>query len=126
MPKKSRNTRQKERLEEETKKFSSFFTPEDILKKVRKKDSKLGIATIYRFLKNKTTNNEIHTYTCDRKTIYSKNEKSHCHFTCEKCGKTEHLKVNTIGFIKNRVEGEICHFQIDVTGICNNCKFKSD
>ena len=116
-----RQTKQKELLNEEVKKFNSFFTAEELLTKTNKRDSKLGIATVYRFLSDLLTKRQIHSYVCNRKTIYSTQNNSHCHFTCEKCGKVEHIHVNSLDFIKNNINGSICHFQIDVTGLCNQC-----
>ena len=117
---KSRNTKQRELLREEVKRFNSFFTAEELLSKV--KDSKLGIATVYRFLNDLENVKEIHSYVCNRKTIYSIDEKSHCHFVCEKCGKVSHIEIKNLDFIKNKINGSICHFQIDIGGICNKCK----
>ena len=119
---KARNTKQKEILKEEIKKFNSFFTVEELLEKSKKKDPKIGIATIYRFLKELVKKRELHSYTCNRKTIYSIDKKSHSHFKCEKCGKTSHINIDSLDFIKNKIEGSICHFQMDVNGICKNCR----
>ena len=124
MVKKLRQTKQKELLNEEVKRFNSFFTAEELLIKINMKDSKLGIATVYRFLKDLSDKRQIHTYICNRKTIYSVDENSHCHFICEKCGKVEHINVSSLDFIKNRINGSICHFQIDITGLCNQCSKK--
>ena len=122
MVKKSRQTKQKEVLDEVIKKFDSFFTAEELLTKVNKKDLKIGIATVYRFLKELVSKSQIHSYICNRKTIYSLENNSHCHFTCEKCGKVEHIKVDSLDFLKDKIEGSICHFQIDVSGICSSCR----
>ena len=124
MAKKSRQTKQKEILNEEVKKFNSFFTAEELLTKANKKDSNLGIATVYRFLNDLTNKRQIHSYVCNRKTIYSIDENSHCHFTCQKCGKVEHIQVSSLDFIKNKINGSICHFQIDISGLCNQCSKK--
>lgn len=122
--KNSRQTKQKEIMQEEIQKTTSFFTAEELLQKVNKKDSKIGIATIYRFLKDLTKKGKIHSYTCNRKTIYSLQKKSHCHFICEKCSKTKHLEIKSLNFLKDQIKNSICHFQIDITGICENCKNK--
>ncbi len=124
MVKKLRQTKQKELLSEEVKKFNSFFTAEELLTKANKKDSKIGIATIYRFLSDLVNKRQIHSYVCNRKTIYSIQDNSHCHFICEKCGRIEHIHVSSLDFIKNKINGSICHFQIDVNGLCNECSKK--
>lgn len=121
MERKSRNTRQKELLTEEIKKLSSFFTADDLLSNANKRDGNIGIATVYRFLADLVKKRSIHSYTCNRKSLYSLKEGSHCHFICEKCGKTEHIHVKSLDFIKNQINGSMCHFQIDVVGICERC-----
>lgn len=117
----NRNTRQKEILNKEIEEINSFFTANEILKKAKKKDSKLGIATVYRFLKNLTDKRKIHSYTCNRRTIYSIHNKNHCHFICEKCKNLNHIEIKSVDFLKNKVNGSVCHFQIDVSGICEKC-----
>lgn len=119
---KSRNTRQKEILEEEIRKTESFFTSEDIFEKAKEKDKNIGIATVYRFLKTLSKKEILHSYRCDKKKIYSKENKSHCHFICERCGNTSHFNIEKLNFLKSNIEGEICHFQIDIKGICKDCK----
>ncbi|MGK0209483.1 MAG: Fur family ferric uptake transcriptional regulator [Patescibacteria group bacterium] len=121
MAKPTRNTRQKEILEKSTSLQKGFFTAQDLLTKAQQKDSKIGIATIYRHLKTQAMTNKLHAYTCKNQTLYSTNQLSHSHFTCEKCKTTKHLKIDNIDFIKNNLEDQICHFQIDLTGTCEKC-----
>lgn len=123
MAKLSRNTWQKKLLEFELKKFRSFFSSDELFEKAKKKDERLGVATVYRFLADLVKNGKIHSYVCDRRTIYSVDKKSHCHFTCEKCGKVEHIDVKNLDFVKSKVSGSICHFQIDVSGVCSKCEY---
>ncbi|MEN9626033.1 MAG: hypothetical protein RL557_361 [archaeon] len=120
----SRNTSQKILLQEEIQKSNSFFNAEELHQKVRKKDKTIGIATVYRFLKSLKEKNKIHSYTCNRRIIYSLENKNHCHFVCENCGKTEHIHVSSLDFIKNKMSGIICHFQIDIAGLCEKCREK--
>ena len=125
--KKIRETKQKQILDLEINKISSFFTAEDLLGRIKKNTKEknrksIGIATVYRFLKELKKNRKIHSYICARKTIYSRNKSSHCHFICEKCGKVEHIKVDSLDFINKKINGSICHFQIDVQGVCKDCK----
>jgi Fe2+ or Zn2+ uptake regulation protein len=124
MVKKLRQTKQKEIINEELKKFNSFFTAEELFIKANKKDSNFGIATVYRFLKDLSDKRQIHSYVCNRKTVYSTQDKSHCHFICENCGNVEHIQVSSLDFIKNKINGSICHFQIDITGLCDKCSKK--
>ncbi len=115
----NRGTRQKEIISEEIQKLSKSFTAEELHKKLSNKG--IGIATVYRFLKSTRRSGKLHAYTCERRTIYSREKMSHSHFICEKCGKTTHLEVDKIDFLKRKIYGEICHFQIEVTGICKKC-----
>src|SRR3989344_3270029 len=117
----SRNTKQKELVAKELKNFSSFFTAEEIYQSVKKYDKKIGLATIYRFLKEYAKKEELHSYQCGKKTIYSNNKNSHSHFICKNCGKTVHMDVKDIDFIKKKIKGSVCHFQIDIYGICEKC-----
>ncbi|HLD40190.1 MAG TPA: transcriptional repressor [Candidatus Nanoarchaeia archaeon] len=116
-----RATLQKKLIEQELQSFSSFFTAEDLYHKVAKKNPSLGIATIYRFLNELTKEGTIHTYLCNRKTLYSNSKKNHCHFTCEKCGEKKHITIQKLDFVKEQIDGELCHFQVDITGICKKC-----
>ena len=120
---KARNTRQKELLDEGIKKFNSFFTAEELLNRMNKKDPKLGIATVYRFLKEAQNKGQVHSYTCDRRAIYSRQNNSHCHFICEKTGKTIHFNINNLDFlkhIKSKIPGKINSVQLEIKGVCGD------
>jgi Fur family zinc uptake transcriptional regulator len=118
---KSRNTRQKEILANLVKNFNSFFNAEDLFELAVKKDKSIGIATVYRFLKELRGRGKVHSYSCDRKTIYSIDKRSHCHFFCEKCGEVDHIDIKSLDFFEKKFKGKICHFQIDVSGVCEKC-----
>ncbi len=115
-----RNTKQKQLIQNELDKIDSFFNAEELLEKAKKKNNKIGIATVYRFLKEQEQDNHLFSYKCNRKTVYSKKDKSHCHFICEKTGKIIHFKIESLDFLKNKIPGTIKSFQIEVRGICNN------
>ena len=117
----SRKTRQKELIKKEIGRIDSFFSSEDLYKRVNKKDEKIGIATVYRILRDLKERDKLHSYICKRRMIYSKDRKSHCHFKCQECGKIFHLSIKFIDFLKEKV-GSVCHFQIDVEGVCENCQ----
>lgn len=122
MAKKSRKTKQKEALALEIGKLGSFFTAEELYTKMNKQDGTIGIATIYRFLKNEKHKECLHAYTCGKKMIYSKHASNHCHFICEKCGKTIHFEITSLDFLEKKTPGDVCHFQVDVYGVCEKCK----
>lgn len=115
---KKRNTKQKQIISEEIEKINTIFSAEELLMKVNKRDSKIGIATIYRFLKNYRG---FHSFICDRKKVYGR-KNNHCHFTCQKCGGVQHFEIDKLDFIKGKFEGNVCHFQIDVFGLCKKCQ----
>ncbi len=119
--KKTRQTRQKEIIVASLSQFSTFFTAEELTSRVQLKSPKIGIATVYRFLKESATQGTLHAFGCGKKTVYSRNLKNHSHFICEKCGSIEHINVEKIDFLKERNLGEICHVQINVTGVCKKC-----
>jgi Fe2+ or Zn2+ uptake regulation protein len=122
MARQNRATRQKEVIAQELKKINSFFNTEELYEKVKLKEKNIGMATIYRFLKEANNNGELFTYTCNRRTVYSKGKKSHCHFECEKTGKIIHFEIDNIDFLKDKIPGTITSFQLEVKGICNKCE----
>ena len=116
---KKRNTRQKEYLQKKLERIDTFFSAEDLLEMANKEDEKIGIATIYRFL-NELKNNLIYSYRCNRRTIFSKQNKSHCHFVCENTGKIIHFTIDSLDFLKDKIPGSIKSFQLEVRGICED------
>lgn len=116
-----RETKQKKLIEKEITSFNSFFNAEELHHKVSKKNSGIGLATVYRFLNDWSKKREIHSFQCNRKTLYSNSKKNHCHFTCEKCGERKHIDIKRLDFLNQLIDGEVCHFQIDVTGVCKRC-----
>ena len=118
---KSRNTHQKQCIQSGIDSFRTFFTAEELYARVQKKDSSIGLATIYRYLKRLRDTENIYSYLCDGKQIYSTQKKSHCHFICEKTGKVIHFEVDSLDFLKNKIPGSIDSFQIEVRGVCDTC-----
>lgn len=119
---KKRNTKQKKTIQEELDKIKTFFSAEALYEKVKKKDKTIGISTIYRYLNELKRQKKIYSYLCDRRTIYSTNNKSHCHFECEKTGKIVHFEIDSLDFLKKKIPGNITSFQLEVKGICEECK----
>lgn len=119
-----RETRQKKAIEETIRKTNKFFTAEDIYNKIKKDYAGIGIATVYRFLKELQRERIIHAFICDRKSLYSKKEMSHSHFVCEVCGVKRHIEIDRVDFLKKFLDEDLCHVQIELSGICSNCKSK--
>ena len=114
-----RITKQKRILYEEIKKFKSFFNAYDIHSKI---NNKISLATTYRFLNTLENQRLIHSFICDNKKIYSNQKTGHTHFKCEKCRKVNHINLKNVDFLKDFIKNDICHFQIELVGICSECK----
>jgi len=124
MIKKSRKTKQKEIIEESASKIDGFFTAEDLFKTVKKKDFNVGIATVYRVLKDLKEKNKVHSYNCNRKALYSNKKISHCHYICERTGKITHFNIDSLDFLKeiqDKIPGTISSFQLEIRGTCEKC-----
>ena len=120
-----RLTVQKKILQEELLNFRSFFDAQQLLSTASKLHSKIGLATVYRFLANLEKNSHLHSFYCEGKKIYSINSTNHCHFTCEFCKSKEHISIDRLDFLKKKLGKQICHVQIDISGICDNCSTKN-
>ncbi len=117
----SRNTRQKVIIHDQIETMTSLFTAEALFEKVHQIDPSIGIATVYRYLKDLRKQRALHSYVCDRRLIYSLQDNNHCHFICQRCDRVQHFDIDKVDFIKGSIRGDICHFQIDVHGICEHC-----
>ncbi|MCA9477687.1 MAG: transcriptional repressor [Nanoarchaeota archaeon] len=117
MPKISRQTKQKEQLSLVIRKFPSFFNAKDL-----EDESRLSLATIYRYLKAEVAAGNLFSYACEGQTIYSTTKRSHCHYICEKTGRITHFDVDSLDFLKKKIPGSIESFQIEVRGVCSSCK----
>jgi len=125
MVKKLRQTKQKEIIGKSFDKIKGFFTAEDLHKFAMMYDSKIGIATIYRFLNELKREDKVYFYTCERRIIFSKEKNSHCHYICEKTGKIIHFNLDNLDFlnvVKKKIPGSITSVQLEIKGVCDNCK----
>ncbi|MFW6230432.1 MAG: transcriptional repressor [Nanoarchaeota archaeon] len=117
-----RTTKQLEILRKSMEKNDAFFDAESLYEEAKKKDADIGIATIYRFLREEADAGNLFSYRCGKRRVYSRKKKSHCHFVCEETGKVIHFDVDSIDFLKDKIPGEITSFQIEVRGIRNDHK----
>lgn len=117
----SRNTRQKAIIHHQIEAMTSLFTAEALFEKVHQTDPSIGVATVYRYLKDLRKQRALHSYVCDRRLIYSLQDNNHCHFICQRCDSVQHFDIDKVDFLKGSIRGDICHFQIDVHGICERC-----
>jgi len=116
-----RNTKQKELLREKLEGIDTFFSAVELLELAKKESQNLGIATVYRFLNELKNNNSLYSYRCNRRTVYSRRDRNHCHFVCEKTGKVTHFNIDSLDFLRDKIPGSIKSFQLDVRGVCNDC-----
>jgi Fur family ferric uptake transcriptional regulator len=117
----TRKTNQNKLIEKEVQKLHSFFDAATLFQLLSKRNEKIGIATVYRFLNRLSKAGNIHSFLCGGRKIYSTSRRNHCHFSCEKCGEVKHIELNKIDFINEDLKGSVCHVQIDVSGVCETC-----
>jgi Fur family ferric uptake transcriptional regulator len=117
----ARMTKQKRIISEELDTLTSFFSADELFAKVNARDPGIGKATVYRYLRDLRESHELHSYLCDRRLVYSREDNGHSHFTCQLCGRVVHFDVDSIDFLARKVKGSICHFLIDVSGTCEEC-----
>ncbi len=116
-----RTTKQKNIMIQAVQSSKSFFDAAALQQKIHSLNSRIGIATTYRFLKQLEEKGEIHSFLCDKRKIYSLSKQNHVHFSCEHCGKKTHLVLKNVDFLKQEITDEICHFQLDLVGVCKEC-----
>lgn len=119
-----RTTQQLETLREATTQMDSFFDAKDLHAQASKKDQDLGIATVYRYLRDAVEHGRLHPYRCGRRNVYTRKQRSHCHFVCEETGKTVHFDLDDVEFLKDKIPGTITSIQLEVRGVCDECKPK--
>lgn len=119
-----RKTRQKKLMQNQIASFTTFFSAEQLYRKVQKQDATIGLATVYRHLKELVEAAELHTYQCNRRAIYSQKQQQHCHFHCQKTGKTTHFTLDSLNFLTEKIPGSIVSIQIEIEGVCDDCKTK--
>lgn len=116
-----RTTQQLEALQEATKQLRDFFDAQTLHEQAQKHDEEIGIATVYRYLKDATSQGDLHKYRCNNRSVYTTQKKSHCHFICEKTGQVTHFELESIDFLTDKVPGSIKSIQIEVKGECEDC-----
>ena len=88
----------------------------------------VGIATIYRNLEQLSTNNTIVKLNINKDIAhYDGNIEPHFHIICSKCGKIEdvwfdHDLMENTNLKKILPNFEVLSYNIDMTGICKDCK----
>ena len=92
-----------------------------------KKDHKLGLTTVYRFLNKLTEENIIKKYTDKKEATYQYIDndecKNHLHLKCMKCNRIIHLDCHDALLLSKHIHDEH-DFNIDSTifGVCKECQ----
>lgn len=124
----SYNTKQKDLIISEIKKYNKSFTVKDIHNKL--KDS-VGLTTIYRVIDKLVEEGIINKYIDkDNITYYEYLEECSCHnhfyLKCEKCGTMTHVDCDCIEDLSKHILKEhgfkINHNHIIIKGLCNKCR----
>ena len=85
-------------------------------KKAARADMKFSVI-VFRFERPEwNQNKELFSYLYQKRKVYAKDKRSHCHFICEKTGRVIHFDVNSIDFLQEKVPRKIKSFQIEVKG----------
>lgn len=117
-----RKTAQLQMMQKELEKMKGFFSAYEFHESLIGRN--IGIATVYRFLGNLADSGKIHNYNCGTSKVYSTTSKNHTHFRCERCGVISHISVPKLNL--EGIKGQICHLQLDITGVCERCLQKKD
>jgi Fur family ferric uptake transcriptional regulator len=120
----SRFTRQKSLLQGLVSLQEGFFSAVRLHELALKKDSSLGLATVYRFLRDAKRSGLLSEYVCDRKKVYAKGRIGHCHFVCERTGRMIHFDLDDISVLQEKIPGTITSFSLEVKGVCDDCQSK--
>lgn len=103
-------------------------TAEWVYEKLKPEYPDLSLGTVYRNLKELTSNGEIIIVACvDGKERFDARTKEHAHVICEKCGKVADVFGIDIGNdVKFRVETEsgfsVKYANLQFSGLCGDCK----
>ena len=92
------------------------FTADDIMSR-----TSLPKATVYRLLKQMVTDQTLHSFVCQGKTVYSNTTENHSTFTCLSCNITTHIQPN----IKMDLDHKVQTININITGTCLDCLDKT-
>ncbi len=117
-----KNTQQREEIFRHLTKTTSHPTAEEVYFEVKKVLPNVGIATVYRNLRNLRSNNEINcVQSTDGKEHFDANLSPHAHFTCESCGKITDifLSEEQSKMLYTISDGRL---QLNYYGLCPDCE----
>lgn len=112
---------------------SSYLSPEEIWKKMKKQFNRIGLPTVYRNLEELAEGDVITKVTHpDRKLYYflCKNKSHHHHFVCLSCRTVEDIHFCAINElqkeVKKKLSGKVVSHILQVNGFCRNCIDKGE
>jgi Fur family ferric uptake transcriptional regulator len=124
-----RNTKQRTIILEELEGNKCHPTADEIYEKVRRKMPKISLSTVYRnleILRREGVVQVIDTGGGQRRYDYITSE--HSHIRCIRCGKLEDIVFEkpqeVIEDCAGQTDNEVLGCNVDIYGICPECKFK--
>lgn len=116
----------------ESKFADRHVTAQELFEKVAKKDSSVGFATVYRFLRDLANKNFVTEVRMGgQPSRYELSTKEHHdHLTCTECGKIcefENKKIEDLQLQVAEFFGfKLTHHILELYGVCLSCQSKSD
>ena len=107
-------------------------TAQELFEKVAKKDSSIGFATVYRFLRDLANKNFVTEVRmggqASRYELTTRDH--HDHLTCTKCGKIYEFENNKIEKLQKQVAEYfgfiLTNHILELYGLCSTCQTKGD
>jgi Fur family ferric uptake transcriptional regulator len=112
-------------------KGSWHFTAEDLFEELRKKDSEIGMATVYRTIELLKDLNIIHVLDFNeesRKYELVLEDSHHHHLICKECGKLIEFNDQDIDYFEKELEKKydfkVTEHKLSFYGYCSECRKK--
>lgn len=100
-------------------------TADWVYEQVKKTVPNISLGTVYRNLNQLVETNAITAIRCDKTIHYDGNTNDHSHFICDICNRIYDLEQpvgGLISIINQNCQHNITRLQIQLSGICENCK----
>lgn len=122
-----RYSKQRESIKEYLQSVYTHPTAEEVHTNLLLSMPNLSLGTVYRNLSSLSDNNEIKKIiTSSGIYRYDGNTMPHSHFICSKCGKVSDIPIKDSIINKDLINtykgGTIDNIEINLLGVCNNCK----
>jgi Fe2+ or Zn2+ uptake regulation protein len=110
---------------------SSYLSPEEVWKKLKKQFSRIGLPTVYRNLEELATGDVITKVAHPNRQLYyffCPNRDHHHHFVCLSCRSVEDIEFCALDTlqreVKRKLNGKIVSHILQVNGYCRHCMKK--